>query len=232
MTGGRRMPRPAGPPHRRVEDSRGRIPGTVAGLRPDAAGTGCSRCRAAPGPAHAARRLPSHRNRRRGASRDRAIRPRSPAPAPAAEPAAGRRPDGSPERSCGFAACAARAARPAGAAPGPGEGSRHAEDRLDRVGCPGCPAGDRVLVHGARLQAPAGTGSGLGDPRPGDGRGSDAENHQSDHLDLCAPDQAAEVARLLTIGARRVEWRYPEGADYVVLADPDGNRFCVVGKTG
>ena len=23
---------------------------------------------------------------------------------------------------------------------------------------------------------------------------------------------------------------YPEGADYVVLADPDGNRFCVIDK--
>lgn len=61
---------------------------------------------------------------------------------------------------------------------------------------------------------------------------SDAENHQRHHLDLYAADQAAEIARLLAIGARRVDWRYPEGADYVVLADPDGNRFCVVGKKG
>jgi len=35
---------------------------------------------------------------------------------------------------------------------------------------------------------------------------------------------------LLALGARRVAWRYPEGADYVVLADPDGNTFCVVQK--
>ena len=35
---------------------------------------------------------------------------------------------------------------------------------------------------------------------------------------------------MLSIGARRVVWRYPEGADYVVLADPDGNGFCVIGK--
>nr|WP_315860012.1 hypothetical protein [Rhizobium leguminosarum] len=27
-----------------------------------------------------------------------------------------------------------------------------------------------------------------------------------------------------------MDWRYPEGADYIVLADPDGNRFCVVQK--
>jgi catechol 2,3-dioxygenase-like lactoylglutathione lyase family enzyme len=45
-----------------------------------------------------------------------------------------------------------------------------------------------------------------------------------------ASDQQTEVERLLTLGARRVTWRYPEGADYVVLADPDGNTFCVVQK--
>jgi catechol 2,3-dioxygenase-like lactoylglutathione lyase family enzyme len=48
------------------------------------------------------------------------------------------------------------------------------------------------------------------------------------HLDLYAADRAAEVERLVALGARRVEWRYPEDADYVVLADPDGNPFCVV----
>jgi hypothetical protein len=25
-----------------------------------------------------------------------------------------------------------------------------------------------------------------------------------------------------------VDWDYEPGADYVVLADPDGNRFCVI----
>jgi catechol 2,3-dioxygenase-like lactoylglutathione lyase family enzyme len=51
------------------------------------------------------------------------------------------------------------------------------------------------------------------------------------HLDLYADDQDAEVQRLLGLGARRVEdWPYPEDekVDYVVLEDPDGNRFCVV----
>lgn len=51
------------------------------------------------------------------------------------------------------------------------------------------------------------------------------------HLDLWAADeeeQLAEVERLLALGATRVEWGYPEGADFVVLADPDGNRFCVI----
>lgn len=50
------------------------------------------------------------------------------------------------------------------------------------------------------------------------------------HLDLYAQDQAAEVERLLGLGATRVDWTYDPGADYVVLADPDGNRFCVVEK--
>ncbi|MFE4698371.1 VOC family protein [Streptomyces sp. NPDC001935] len=52
------------------------------------------------------------------------------------------------------------------------------------------------------------------------------------HLDLYAgdaADQAAEVERLVSLGARRVAWdRYPDDADFVVLADPDGNRFCVI----
>ncbi|MGZ4210299.1 MAG: VOC family protein [Actinomycetota bacterium] len=49
------------------------------------------------------------------------------------------------------------------------------------------------------------------------------------HLDLYADDQAPEVARLEGIGATRVEpWPYEENADHVVMADPDGNEFCVV----
>ncbi len=49
------------------------------------------------------------------------------------------------------------------------------------------------------------------------------------HLDLYAEDQAAEVERLVRLGASRVEWkRRPLDADYVILEDPEGNRFCVV----
>ena len=59
---------------------------------------------------------------------------------------------------------------------------------------------------------------------------SQAQDHQRHHLDLYAEDAGAEVDRLLGLGARRVDWRYPPGADYVVLADPDGNTFCVVEK--
>jgi catechol 2,3-dioxygenase-like lactoylglutathione lyase family enzyme len=51
------------------------------------------------------------------------------------------------------------------------------------------------------------------------------------HLDLYAEDQEAEVARLTALGASRVDWdRRPADADYVIMADPEGNRFCVVAK--
>ena len=49
------------------------------------------------------------------------------------------------------------------------------------------------------------------------------------HLDLYADDQAAEVERLKALGATAVEWqRMPPEADFVILADPEGNRFCVI----
>ena len=52
------------------------------------------------------------------------------------------------------------------------------------------------------------------------------------HLDLYAEDQAAEIERLLGLGAREVDWDgYPDDADWVVLEDTEGNRFCVV-ETG
>lgn len=49
------------------------------------------------------------------------------------------------------------------------------------------------------------------------------------HLDLYAEDQAGEVRRLIGLGATEVHWdKRPPDADYVILADPEGNRFCVV----
>ena len=50
------------------------------------------------------------------------------------------------------------------------------------------------------------------------------------HLDLRPDDRDAEVARLEALGARRVE--IGQSADpavtWVVLADPEGNEFCVL----
>jgi catechol 2,3-dioxygenase-like lactoylglutathione lyase family enzyme len=49
------------------------------------------------------------------------------------------------------------------------------------------------------------------------------------HLDLYTDDQAREVKRLIALGATEVHWsKRPPDADYVILADPEGNRFCVV----
>ena len=58
------------------------------------------------------------------------------------------------------------------------------------------------------------------------------------HFDLDAGDRplAEEVVRLLALGAREVDWpHYPDELEpgappYVVLADPEGNRFCVAGR--
>lgn len=58
------------------------------------------------------------------------------------------------------------------------------------------------------------------------------QEHPRIHLDLYADDQGAEVQRLVSLGAQRVDWDlYPADPDFVVLADPDGNRFCVVDKS-
>ena len=52
------------------------------------------------------------------------------------------------------------------------------------------------------------------------------------HLDLVvdtAEEQAAETDRLVGLGATRVQWdSYPDDPDFVVLADTEGNRFCIV----
>jgi hypothetical protein len=47
------------------------------------------------------------------------------------------------------------------------------------------------------------------------------------HLDLYTDEPAAEVERLVGLGARRQEPQPEDADDFVVLADPDGNLFCV-----
>jgi catechol 2,3-dioxygenase-like lactoylglutathione lyase family enzyme len=58
------------------------------------------------------------------------------------------------------------------------------------------------------------------------------QDHPRLHFDLHAAnadEQEAEAARLVSLGARRVDWdSYPEDPDFVVLEDPEGNRFCIV----
>ena len=51
------------------------------------------------------------------------------------------------------------------------------------------------------------------------------------HLDLVVDspsEQSSEVDRLVGLGATRVPWDYPTDADFVVMADTEGNRFCIV----
>jgi catechol 2,3-dioxygenase-like lactoylglutathione lyase family enzyme len=64
------------------------------------------------------------------------------------------------------------------------------------------------------------------------GTDSPPHEHPRVHLDLVvdnAAEQAAEIERLVGLGATRVLWNaYPADPDFVVLADPEGNRFCVV----
>ena len=73
-------------------------------------------------------------------------------------------------------------------------------------------------------------------PRDGSGPNVSLDAHRSEapippriHLDLYADDQPIEVRRLIALGATEVPWsKRPPDADYVILADPEGNRFCVV----
>jgi len=48
------------------------------------------------------------------------------------------------------------------------------------------------------------------------------------HIDLRPDDQQAEVRRLEALGAERVSVGQTDEATWVVLADPDGNEFCVL----
>lgn len=48
------------------------------------------------------------------------------------------------------------------------------------------------------------------------------------HLDLRPTDQVAEVERLEALGAQRTSVGQPADASQVVMADPEGNEFCVL----
>ncbi|MCX4529584.1 MULTISPECIES: VOC family protein [unclassified Streptomyces] len=48
------------------------------------------------------------------------------------------------------------------------------------------------------------------------------------HLDFRPDDQEAEVRRLLALGARHADVGQGAEATWVVLADPEGNEFCVL----
>ncbi len=50
------------------------------------------------------------------------------------------------------------------------------------------------------------------------------------HLDLYARDRDAEVERLIRLGARKVRDAGRDD-DFIVLADPEDNLFCVIDKS-
>lgn len=76
--------------------------------------------------------------------------------------------------------------------------------------------------------------------RPPSGQGTRLAVHRSSvpaqdrprlHVDLIVDsldEQVREVDRLIGLGATKVAWDYPADPDFVVLADTEGNRFCVV----
>jgi predicted enzyme related to lactoylglutathione lyase len=50
------------------------------------------------------------------------------------------------------------------------------------------------------------------------------------HLDFRPDDQEAEVAKFLAAGATRVDIGQGDDVPWVVLADPEGNEFCILSR--
>jgi predicted enzyme related to lactoylglutathione lyase len=48
------------------------------------------------------------------------------------------------------------------------------------------------------------------------------------HMDLRPDDQDAEVARIEALGGKRISVGQDDTASWVVMADPEGNEFCVL----
>ncbi len=80
---------------------------------------------------------------------------------------------------------------------------------------------DEVIIAAGRGAAPELVFVAVPDPKDGKNRL---------HLDLTPQDQDAEVERLLDMGARHVDIGQGRSATWVVLADPEGNEFCVLGS--
>src|SRR5262249_15758109 len=72
-------------------------------------------------------------------------------------------------------------------------------------------------------------------PEHGEGPALLLDETDRTHLDLhvaSEQEQRSEVERLLSLGAKQVDWVYPDGANFVVLSDTEGNLFCVVNTHG
>ena len=94
-------------------------------------------------------------------------------------------------------------------------------------------------VLGWRLLLSDATGADIGPedgsgPRIEIGRVSDEKLVKNRiHLDLRADgsSQGDELQRLLDLGATRIDVGQPSDATWVVLADPEGNEFCLLLRT-
>jgi hypothetical protein len=90
--------------------------------------------------------------------------------------------------------------------------------RLADLGIPGPDDDPTVLV------VPEGTGPRLWFQEAGEAKAT--KNRV--HLDLVCADLESERARLVEVGAR-VLARHADGGDHFVMADPEGNEFCLFG---
>jgi predicted enzyme related to lactoylglutathione lyase len=80
-------------------------------------------------------------------------------------------------------------------------------------------AGSYVLLVDQAKERPKLLLQRVDEPKPGKNRM---------HLDIESDDVEGEVARLEELGARRLEDPMEEhGSRWVVMADPEGNEFCV-----
>ncbi|MFY1672583.1 VOC family protein [Plantactinospora sp. WMMB334] len=52
------------------------------------------------------------------------------------------------------------------------------------------------------------------------------------HIDLRPTDREAEIERLVNMGARHVDIGQAPEVTWTVLADPEGNEFCVLAQRG
>jgi hypothetical protein len=80
------------------------------------------------------------------------------------------------------------------------------------------------------LTDPTGTGPNLSLERVETSIAPAPDELSAIHLDLYTEDQKGEVGRLVALGATRYARETPDDADFVVLVDPGGYRFCVVQK--
>ena len=80
------------------------------------------------------------------------------------------------------------------------------------------------------LTDPTGTGPNLSLERVETSIAPPPDELSAIHLDLYTEDQEGEVERLVALGATRHARETPDDADFVVLVDPGGYRFCVVQK--